>query len=71
MQIVACLVTVLAFRAAVEVPGVAARQAVAACATRFLLRRRGSMLAALSYRFFEEPILRYEDRLGRLTRPEN
>ena len=27
--------------------------------------------AALSYRFFEEPILRYKDRLGRLTRPEN
>lgn len=27
-------------------------------------------LAALSYRFFEEPILRYKDRLGRLARPE-
>lgn len=28
-------------------------------------------VAALSYRFFEEPVLRYKDRLGRLTRPEN
>jgi len=27
-------------------------------------------LAALSYRFFEEPILRYKDRLGRSARPE-
>lgn len=25
--------------------------------------------AALSYRFFEEPILRYKDRLGRLAGP--
>ena len=27
-------------------------------------------VAALSYHFFEEPILRYKDRLGRLARPE-
>lgn len=27
-------------------------------------------VAALSYHFFEEPILRYKDRLGRLSRSE-
>jgi peptidoglycan/LPS O-acetylase OafA/YrhL len=125
LQVVACLVIVLAFRAAAVVPGLAGWQAAAAIAAMmvFIINRPHSAIvrlleirplvylrtlsygiyvwqgiltgngpyrqvpgwppepllgavlsvavAALSYRFFEEPILRYKDRLSRLTRSES